>query len=77
MPITLPELAAHIKAIGWNHEVRPDRDQIALGFGTRNHVDLDGDKNIGIIIELAAEGQYVQVVLKSATPWMPWCSTTR
>jgi hypothetical protein len=63
MPITLPELAAHIKAIGWNHEVRPDRDQIALGFGTRNHVDLDGDKNIGIFIELAAEGQYVQVVL--------------
>jgi hypothetical protein len=63
MPITLPELAAHIKAIGWNHEVRPDREQIALGFGTRNHVDLDGDKNIGIIVELAAEGQYVQVVL--------------
>jgi hypothetical protein len=63
MPITLPELAAHIKAIGWNHEVRAERDQIALGFGTQNHIDLDGDKNIGIFIEPAAEGQYVQVIL--------------
>lgn len=63
MTITLPELAAHIKAIGWRHEVQADRDQIALGFGTENHVDLDGDKHIGIFIELAAEGQYVQVVL--------------
>ena len=63
MPITLPEITAHIKAIGWDHEVRAERDQIALGFGTQNHIDLDGDRNIGIFIELAAEGQYVQVVL--------------
>jgi hypothetical protein len=63
MPITLPELVEHIKAIGWNHEVDAERGLVHLGFGTSNHVDLDGDKHIAICIELACDGQYLQVIL--------------
>ena len=66
MPITLPELASHVKAIGWKHEVNAEQSCISIGFGTRHHVDLDGDKHVAVYIELAAEGQYVQVTIPRA-----------
>lgn len=66
MPITLPELAEHIKSIGWKHEVNAEKGLIAMGFGTRHHVDLDGDKHVWVYVELAAGGQYVQVIIPRA-----------
>jgi hypothetical protein len=63
MPITLPEIAKHLDAIGWKYSVDEEQGQAMLGFGTKHHVDLDGDKHVAIWIEVEAEGRYVQVVI--------------
>jgi hypothetical protein len=63
MPITLPELVAHIESLGWKHRVDAEKDCIVLGFATRHHVDLEGDKHVLVYVERAAEGRYVEVYL--------------
>jgi hypothetical protein len=63
MPITLPELVAHIESLGWKHSVDAEKDCIVLGFATRHHVDLEGDKHVLVYVERAAEGRYVEVYL--------------
>lgn len=66
MPITLPELAAHFQAIGFKHKVEPEHNRLVLGFGTSHHVDLEGDKHVWVFVSIAAEGQYVEVVIPRA-----------
>jgi hypothetical protein len=66
MPITLPELAAHLQAIGLKHKVEPEHNRVALGFGTSQYVDLEGDKQVLVFVSIAAEGQYVEVVIPRA-----------
>lgn len=63
MSISLLELAAHVEALGWKHEIDSESSCIVLGFSLNNHVDLDGEKHVEIFLELAAEGRYFRVVM--------------
>lgn len=66
MPISLSKLESHVRALGWDYEVREERDQIALGFPTRFYVDAEGDNFAALFIDRVMDGQYVQVVMPRA-----------
>lgn len=63
MPITLPEVAAHLESIGWKHRIDTERQRAVMSFGTEHYVDLEGDKSVWVFLEIEAKGAYVQVVL--------------
>jgi hypothetical protein len=66
MPITLPELAAHVKEIGWKHSIDEERQAVVLNFGTDNYKNLDGDSSVVVGIECRCDGEYVQVLAPRA-----------
>jgi hypothetical protein len=66
MAVSLAQLKAHVRALGWHHEVRPDHDQIALGMPMRLYVDDEGEKHAGLFIDRVLNGEYVVVLMPRA-----------
>lgn len=62
MPITLPELQAHVKGIGWNCHADEERQALVLSFNTKHYGNPDGEKSVVIAVECRADGEFVQVL---------------
>ncbi len=61
MGSTLTEISVFLDSLGLNYHHNEEDDVIITGFGTKNYVDTDGDKHLGVVIKLEENGEFLQI----------------
>lgn len=61
MGSTLEQIGEFLATEDLNYRIDTDRDVIVTGFGTENYIDDDGDKNLGMIIQLEENGEFLKI----------------
>lgn len=61
MGSTLEQIGEFLATEDLNYRIDTDRDVIVTGFGTKNYIDDDGDKNLGMIIQLEENGEFLKI----------------
>jgi len=61
MGSTLEQIGEFLATEDLNYRIDTDRDVIVTGFGTKNYIDDEGDKNLGMIIQLEENGEFLKI----------------
>ena len=61
MGSTLEQIGEFLATEEFNYRIDEERGVIVTGFGTEQYVDHDGDKHLGMIIQLEEEGEFLKI----------------
>ena len=61
MGSTLEQIGQFLATEDLNYRIDTDRNVIVTGFGTENYIDDAGDKNLGMIIQLEENGEFLKI----------------
>ena len=61
MGSTLEQICGFLASEELQYRIDTDRNVIVTGFGTENYIDDAGDKNLGMIIQLEENGEFLKI----------------
>ncbi len=65
MGSTLTEISNFLEEEELNYHYNEEEDVIITGFSTKNYVDGDGDKHLGMVIKLEDNGEFLKIFTPS------------